>query len=408
MSWRTLLAVAAGALLLAAPLAAKQATVPTGNLVVNPGAEDSPGAPVPTVVRPVGWTTTGNLSAWTYADRESDRPTQAFSATIGGGTNFFAGGPGDNSGRQTTHTASQTVDVSGAATEIDAGQVGATLTAFIGGYGADEDLATVTARFLDAAGTEVGSVRVGPVTSNDRKRLTVLLKRTAQTNVPVNTQKHRRRDHGHGQRQRRAPRLHRQHLIHAGQGHRRGTAGRRETHARRHLQSQDADRDGSSGNWLEGELGDVPHRWQGGRNRQEGAVRDTSRNRRSSGATQGLGPRESRRQDHQPDQVHRSLLSGQEALDDFTTTPTHVRGDDDRRSRMRPGSARRGCDGGTLWGVGHASLVWHVQRPELDTLRSDGAARHPEGNGVEGDREGCSLFIRPQGGEAHGQDTVQG
>ena len=187
MSWRILLAVALGALLLATPLAARRAAVPTGNLVVNPGAEDSPGAPVPTVVRPVGWTTTGNLSAWTYADREADRPTQAFSATIGGGTNFFAGGPGDNSGRQTTHTASQTVDVSGAAAEIDAGQVGATLTAFIGGYGADEDLATVTARFLDTAGAEVGSVRVGPVTSNDRKRLTVLLKRTAQKNVPANT-----------------------------------------------------------------------------------------------------------------------------------------------------------------------------------------------------------------------------
>ena len=222
MSWRTLLAVAAGALLLAAPLAAKHATVPTGNLVVNPGAEDSPGAPVPTVVRPSGWATTGNLSAWTYADRDVDRPTQAFSATIGGGTNFFAGGPGDNSQKQTIHTASQTIDVSGAATEIDAGQVGATLTAFIGGWSYDEDLATVTARFLDAAGTEVGNVRVGPVTSDDRKRLTVLLKRTAQKKRSGEHPKHRCRDHGHGQRQRRAPRLHRQHLTHAGQGHRRG------------------------------------------------------------------------------------------------------------------------------------------------------------------------------------------
>lgn len=187
MSWRTLLAVAAGALLLAAPLAARHAAVPTGNLVVNPGAEDSPGSDVPTVVKPVGWTTTGNLSAWTYAAREGDRPTQAFSATIGGGANFFAGGPGDNSGKQTTHTASQTIDLTGAATEIDAGQVGATLTAFIGGYTSDEDLATVTARFLDAAGAALGSVRVGPVTVADRKRLTVLLKRTAQANLPAST-----------------------------------------------------------------------------------------------------------------------------------------------------------------------------------------------------------------------------
>jgi hypothetical protein len=187
MSWRILLAAAVGALLLATPLAARQATVPTGNLVVNPGAEDSPGTAVATVVKPIGWTTTGNLSTWTYAERESDKPTQAFSATIGGGTNFFAGGPGDNSGKQSTHTASQTIDVSGAATEIDASQVGATLTAFIGAYTVDNDLATVTARFLDAAGAELSSVRVGPVSIEDRKRLTVLLKRTAQANLPPNT-----------------------------------------------------------------------------------------------------------------------------------------------------------------------------------------------------------------------------
>ena len=187
MSWRILPAAAVGALLLASPLAARQAAIPSGNLVVNPGAEDSPGTTVATVVKPAGWATTGALSVWEYAPRELDRPTQAFAATIGGGTNFFAGGPGDNSGTQSTHTASQTIDISGAATEIDAGQVGATLSAFLGGYTVSEDLATVTARFLDAAGANLGSVRVGPVTRDDRKRLTVLLKRTAQANVPLKT-----------------------------------------------------------------------------------------------------------------------------------------------------------------------------------------------------------------------------
>ena len=175
------------ALLVAAPLAATPGAIPGGNLVQNPGAEDSPGSDVPTVVKPVGWATTGKFSTWAYPAAEGDWPTRAFAATIGGGKNFFAGGPGDNSGKQTTHTASQTIDVSGAATEIDAGQVGATLTAFIGGYTAAEDLATVTARFLNAAGAELGSVRVGPVSRDDRKLKTVLLKRTAQANVPPNT-----------------------------------------------------------------------------------------------------------------------------------------------------------------------------------------------------------------------------
>lgn len=187
LHWIGVAGAFAAALLLAAPLAAGPGAIPGGNLVQNPGAEDSPGSNVPTVVKPVGWTTTGSFSTWAYPAAEGDWPTRAFAATIGGGKNFFAGGPGDNSGKQTTHTASQTIDASGAATEIGAGQVGATLTAFIGGYTVSEDLATVTARFLDAAGAEVGSVRVGPVNTNDRKRQTVLLKRTAQANVPAST-----------------------------------------------------------------------------------------------------------------------------------------------------------------------------------------------------------------------------
>ena len=175
------------ALLVAAPLAASLGAIPSGNLVQNPGAEDSLGSDVPTVVKPVGWETTGKFSTWAYPAAEGDWPTRAFAATIGGGKNFFAGGPGDNSGKQTTHTASQTIDISGAATEVDAGQVGAKLTAFIGGYTAAEDLATVTARFLSAAGAQLGSVRVGPVTRADRQVKTVLLKRDAQANVPPNT-----------------------------------------------------------------------------------------------------------------------------------------------------------------------------------------------------------------------------
>jgi hypothetical protein len=178
----------ASILVMAAPIGAGPSAIPGGNLVQNPGAEDSPGSKVPTVVKPVGWTTTGNLSAWEYVPRESDWPTQAFAATIGGGKNFFAGGPGDNTGKPSTHTASQTIDVASAATEIDAGQVGATLTAFIGGYVVSLDTATVTARFLNAAGAQIGSVRVGPVSMEERKRLTVLLKRTAQANLPPKTQ----------------------------------------------------------------------------------------------------------------------------------------------------------------------------------------------------------------------------
>lgn len=174
----------AAALLLAAPLAARPGAIPGGNLVQNPGAEASPGTIDDTVVKPTVWTTTGALSVWKYPAREGDRPTTAFAATIGGGENFFSGGPGGVTGQP---TASQTIDVSGAATEIDAGQVGATLTAFIGGYTVSEDVATVSARFLDASGAPLGSVRIGPVNRDDRKRLTVLLRRSEQANIPKGT-----------------------------------------------------------------------------------------------------------------------------------------------------------------------------------------------------------------------------
>ena len=159
--------------------------IPTGNLVQNPGAEASPGAPDGAVTfLPAGWATTGSLSVWMYAAAESDRPTKAFAATIGGGMNMFFGGTPSVPG---TPTASQKIDVSGAAAEIDAGGVGATLEAFIGGYSVSADLLTVTARFVDVAGAPLGSIRVGPVTREDRKLLTVLLKRSAQASVPKGT-----------------------------------------------------------------------------------------------------------------------------------------------------------------------------------------------------------------------------
>jgi len=175
-----------GALLVAGPLSAGPNIIPAGNLVKNPGAEDSAGTPYDTVVPPAGWTTTGSLSTWSYAPTETDRPTKAFAATIGGGLNFFSGGPGGVAG---VPTASQTIDVSGAAAEIDAAGVAATLSAFIGGYTVSEDLARVDALFYDAAGKRLGSLRIGPVGPDARKRLTTLLKRSAIANVPKLTRR---------------------------------------------------------------------------------------------------------------------------------------------------------------------------------------------------------------------------
>ena len=113
MHGRFSLATLAAALLFAAPAAAE---IPAGNLVVNPGAEAAAGA-----------TDSSTRSCRSRAGRSSRRsprsrtarPSSSRSRTpqrLDGGANFFAGGPGGE-----VASASQTIDVSRAAAEIDAG-----------------------------------------------------------------------------------------------------------------------------------------------------------------------------------------------------------------------------------------------------------------------------------------------
>ena len=97
-----------------AALAAMLLAVPTGNLVVNPGAESDG-----------GWTFEGNFTTLPYSD-DLGFPTPAQSASWGGGANFFAGGPDTPAS-----AATQNVDVGAAAAEIDAGRVTLALSALI-------------------------------------------------------------------------------------------------------------------------------------------------------------------------------------------------------------------------------------------------------------------------------------
>ena len=142
MHGRLVAGLAAIALLAAAP---GQAAVPAATCSSTPAPRPAP-AP-------------GLLAAAPAArlDRRVDvhrgavrRPaflTAADSAALGGGVNFFAGGPGG-----ALSAATQVVDLSGAAAEIDAGQVTATLSALLGGFATQTDRATVTATFLSAGG----------------------------------------------------------------------------------------------------------------------------------------------------------------------------------------------------------------------------------------------------------------
>ena len=137
-----------------------RAAVPSGNLIVNGGAEVGTGSPDSATTGPVpipGWTTTPNFTEHTYDPAGSQNfPDANASAAIGGGSQFFAGGPANGAGN-TAETATQTVDVSTGAAEIDAGAVVATLSADLGGFSSQEDQATVAAAFLGAAGQQLGA-----------------------------------------------------------------------------------------------------------------------------------------------------------------------------------------------------------------------------------------------------------
>jgi hypothetical protein len=185
----TLAVATAVALLIAVPLQAKPAAIPAGNLVQNPGFEDGPGRADDVTTPPVVWQSGGTPSVWVYvAGVGYERPTMALAAKIGGGANFLSGGQGAAGTPGTiTKTASQSIDVAGAATEIDAGAVAANLSAYLGGYTSSEDTARVDAKFLGANAAPLGTLRVGPVTRDQRARQTTLLKRSASAPVPKGT-----------------------------------------------------------------------------------------------------------------------------------------------------------------------------------------------------------------------------
>ena len=128
---------------------------------------------------PPGWTSSGSLTATQYGG--TGFPTAAQSAEIGGGNNFFAGG------NTAVATGTQTIDVSGAASEIDAGTVPASLSGFLGGYAGQADTMSVTATYLGGSNNQLGSLQIGPVTTADRGGLTGLLPRSASGAVPAGT-----------------------------------------------------------------------------------------------------------------------------------------------------------------------------------------------------------------------------
>jgi hypothetical protein len=186
----SLVAVLVAGAVVASNGAIARATVPSGNLIVNGGAEVGTGSSDSVTTSPVpipAWTGTTNFTEHTYDPAGSANfPDTNASTAIAGGSQFFAGGP-DNGTGNSVETAMQTVDVSMAAAEIDAGGVAATLSADLGGFAGQEDQAEVAATFVGAAGQQVGDLTIGPVTAEDRSDTTGLLPRAGSITVPQGT-----------------------------------------------------------------------------------------------------------------------------------------------------------------------------------------------------------------------------
>ena len=149
------------------------------NLLANPNAESGRAGTDPAVALPIpSWTVSGGLTAMGY----QVGPLLANSpGPASRGAGFFAGGASGIS------TASQRVDVSAAAADIDTGHLTFALSGWLGGYLNQNDNARVAVTFLGGAGQRLGRTQIGPVYAADRHNVTGLLARSTAGLLPKGT-----------------------------------------------------------------------------------------------------------------------------------------------------------------------------------------------------------------------------
>ncbi|MEY9848815.1 hypothetical protein ABH940_005919 [Streptacidiphilus sp. BW17] len=176
--WRALSAVVAllGALLVVTPA---HAATTSGNLIVNGDAEAG--------YCTKDWTAATTMPGWSVLSGSPD--VVCYSAgsfghpsTPAPGNAFFA--PGD----QGDGAMEQTVDVSSAATAIDAGGVNYNLSGWLGGWTTYAGEVQVSLAFHDASGNPLGTTAELPtVSAADRGDATSFLSRSATGAVPSGT-----------------------------------------------------------------------------------------------------------------------------------------------------------------------------------------------------------------------------
>jgi phosphoesterase family protein len=167
------------------------------NLLVNPGAEfGDPSSTGYSAVSIPGWNMNGTPTVVKYGaigrfPSPLSTPAPPFPKLLqfprpgdgppDGGAQFFGGG------NVATSQLGQTVDLSGAAAQIDTGTVPFTLSGWLGGFLDDPSEASVTVQFLAANQSSLNVARIGPVGVFERAFKTALLPRSNTGLIPAGT-----------------------------------------------------------------------------------------------------------------------------------------------------------------------------------------------------------------------------
>ncbi len=160
------------------------------NLIVNPGADASPGynqnSTTEVSTDLPGWVRSAFLTADSYQDSGGDL-YQMSGGPSDAGSNYFYGGVDVSDDSNPIATAFEDIDVSSAASLIDAGNVAYTLAGWIGGYADQNDNTVLSIQFQDWSGNALGNDQLGPVMAADRNDNTELLQKSTNGNLPAGT-----------------------------------------------------------------------------------------------------------------------------------------------------------------------------------------------------------------------------
>ena len=155
--------------------------VPYGvNLLANGNAEAGTSSVTGDPVVVPGWATSSAFTVVPYS-AGGGFPTASDPGPSDRANQFFAGG------KATTSTATQDINVSANAADINAGKVALDLSGWLGGFVSDPDVAQLTVAYLDGASNGLGSTSIGPVSPADRNNVTGMFLRNKSALVPANT-----------------------------------------------------------------------------------------------------------------------------------------------------------------------------------------------------------------------------